>query len=272
MNQKGLKYHKRCWLPRELCHEFLERFDIGLLILWVHIMNSFFFLKQGLIAFQCCFQSFAWSALSVILYLWDAGRHQLPEAVVPFVFTAPCPVPTRSPLCRWESGEGRQMRWGEADVVRWLSHKTCTIYSIHFILIPLTHASFLHLSCFHIPPSAPLPLSPLPFLPSILPLGAGHWDEEDKMCKAQQTACPGGAKIKLSVCSVRTEGSGEGFEGASQITGYWWANWLPGRQSEENKKLHYVFRPCSRIGLRNVGRVKSWWALGISFKVVPNFP
>lgn len=129
-----------------------------------------FFLKQGLIALKCCFQSFEWSALSVISYLWDAGRHQLPEAVVPFVFTSTTSCAHPQPFV-W-MGERR----GEADGVRWLSHKTCAIYSIHLILFPLTHASFLHRSYFHIPPSpASLSLLSLFFPPFfLLVLGCKH--------------------------------------------------------------------------------------------------
>lgn len=121
----------------------------------------FFFYKT--ITFKCCYQSFEWSALSVILCLWDAGWHPLPEAVVPFVFTSTMSWAHLQPFV-W-MGERR----GEADGVRGLSHKTCAIYSIRLILFPLTHASFLHLSYFHIPPSpAPLPLSHSSLFSSLL--------------------------------------------------------------------------------------------------------
>lgn len=111
--------------------------------------------KARLDRFKCCFQSFEWSALSVILYLWDAGRHPLPEAVVPSVLTSTMSCAHPQPFV-W-MGERR----GEADGV--------TIYSIHLLLFPLTHASFLHLSYFHIPPSpAPLPLSHSSLFSSLL--------------------------------------------------------------------------------------------------------
>lgn len=108
--------------------------------------------KARLDRFKCCFQSFEWSALSVILYLWDAGRHPLPEAVVPSVLTSTMSCAHPQPFV-WMGGE--------ADGV--------TIYSIHLLLFPLTHASFLHLSYFHIPPSpAPLPLSHSSLFSSLL--------------------------------------------------------------------------------------------------------
>lgn len=85
---------------------------------------------------------------------------------------APCPAPTCSPLCGWKSGEGRQMGW-----------EGCHTKHVQFIQFVWSYSPSptLPFSIYHISISLLLlplypSLTPLSFLPSFLPLGAGHWD------------------------------------------------------------------------------------------------
>lgn len=165
MNLRELKYSKRDWLPKELCHEFLKRRYIKSLILWIHIL--FFFFKQGSIPFKCCLQSEQPCQSSCT---WDAGRHGLPEAVVPFVLTGTMPCAHQQTLSM--GGRlGRSSRRGEVAVTQskcnlvigfWGSHSGFPSPSIIFYI-----SLFLH-------PSLPLSLLSLSFPPSfLLVLGTG---------------------------------------------------------------------------------------------------